>query len=44
MVTGGRELCSGEALVKGDARVSGWGRCADAAATYQESTKWGLGY
>lgn len=44
MVTGGRELRSGEALVKGDARVSGWGRCAAAAATYRESTKWGVGH
>ena len=43
MVTGGRELCSGKELVKGDAQVPGWGTCEDAAATYQEY-KWGVGY
>ena len=41
---GGRELCSGEGLVKGDAQVSGWGRREDAAATSRESTKRGAGY
>ena len=43
MVTGGRELCSGKELEKGDAQVSGWGMCEDAAATYREY-KWGVGY